>query len=72
MTAVSTADGTSPEGTPWPYNVGRIDGDAIAEHAFPAAPNHIAGFCGPPGLVNYACLPNFKKMGYTDAQCIVF
>lgn len=69
---VSTVDGPSQQATPWAYSVGRVDGDLIAEHLFPAGPGTIAAMCGPPGMVNFACLPNFKKIGYTDEQCIVF
>lgn len=58
--------------TPWPYSVGRVSEDLITQHLYPAGPDTIAGMCGPPGMVNFACLPNFKKMGYTDHQCIVF
>ena len=68
----AAVDAKSVEGKDWAYSTGRINEDLIAQHLFPASPDTIAGICGPPGLVNYTCLPNFKKMGYTDEQCIVF
>ena len=61
-----------PQETAWPYSIGRIDGGMMAQHLFPSGPDTIAAMCGPPGMVNYACLPNFKIMEYPDANCIVF
>ena len=60
------------EGVTWPYSLGQINEEMFNEHLFTSGPDTISTMCGPPGMVNYACLPNFKKMGYTDHQCIVF
>lgn len=32
----------------------------------------IVCLCGPPGMIQYACLPNLEKMGFKDSQIIQF
>jgi NAD(P)H-flavin reductase len=60
------------EGEEWPYSTGYISEDMIREHLFPAGPAVMCGLCGPPAMINVACLPNLKKLGYTDEQCVIF
>jgi len=60
------------EGQEWAYSLGRITKAIIQEHGFPAGEGSVAGMCGPPGMVNKACIPSLKELGFSDEQCIVF
>jgi Oxidoreductase NAD-binding domain len=48
------------EGEDWQYSTGYINEDMIRERLFPAGPTTFAGICGPPAMVNAACLPNLQ------------
>uniref|UniRef100_A0A224XST2 NADH-cytochrome b5 reductase n=1 Tax=Panstrongylus lignarius TaxID=156445 RepID=A0A224XST2_9HEMI len=56
-----TIDVASPE---WKYSVGFISASMIQEHLFPAGPDTLVLMCGPPAMVNFACIPNLDKLGY--------
>jgi hypothetical protein len=32
----------------------------------------ITCLCGPPGMIQFACLPNLEKMGFKEEQMIQF
>lgn len=48
------------DGDAWKYSTGRITKALIQEHGFPAGDGSVAGMCGPPGMVNKACIPSLK------------
>jgi Oxidoreductase NAD-binding domain len=48
------------EGEDWQYSTGYINENMIRERLFPAGPTTFAGICGPPAMVNAACLPNLQ------------
>ncbi|KAK9497728.1 hypothetical protein O3M35_004396 [Rhynocoris fuscipes] len=56
-----TIDVPSPE---WKYSVGFISASMIEEHLFPPGPDTLVLMCGPPAMVNFACIPNLDKLGY--------
>jgi Oxidoreductase NAD-binding domain len=58
------------DGEDWPYSTGYISEAMIREHLFPAGPNTFAGICGPPAMVNAACLPNLKVRA--DLSSVIF
>mmetsp|Transcript_14041 Transcript_14041/g.34307 ORF Transcript_14041/g.34307 Transcript_14041/m.34307 type:complete len:869 (+) Transcript_14041:220-2826(+) len=63
-----------PEGEPeWKYSVGFISDVMIKEH-LPAAAgaDSFVGMCGPPPMINFACIPNLQKVGYVEENYMSF
>lgn len=56
----------------WPYSTGHINEDMIKAQLLPASADTLCLMCGPPGMVNIACLPNLEKLGYAKEQCVAF
>jgi NAD(P)H-flavin reductase len=58
---------------PWEYSVGFISEDMIREH-LPAAAgkDSFVGMCGPPGMIQFACIPNLQKVGYVEDNYLCF
>uniref|UniRef100_A0A1B6E148 NADH-cytochrome b5 reductase n=2 Tax=Clastoptera arizonana TaxID=38151 RepID=A0A1B6E148_9HEMI len=48
----------------WKYSSGFISADMIQNHLFPPSPDTLILMCGPPPMVNFACIPNLDKLGY--------
>ncbi|KAG8229798.1 hypothetical protein J437_LFUL005879 [Ladona fulva] len=48
----------------WKYSEGFVSADMIADHLFPPADDTIVLMCGPPPMINHACIPNLEKLGY--------
>jgi len=48
----------------WKYSTGFVNADMISSHLFPPAPDTLVLMCGPPPMVNFACIPNLDKLGY--------
>lgn len=48
----------------WKYSSGFINADMIQQHLFPSGPDTLILMCGPPPMVNFACIPNLDKLGY--------
>lgn len=48
----------------WKYSSGFINADMLKEHIIPPGPDTLVVMCGPPPMVNYACIPNLDKLGY--------
>lgn len=44
----------------------------LRDHLLPPGDGALAAMCGPPGMINYACLPNLEKMGYAAADTFQF
>ncbi|XP_030758266.1 NADH-cytochrome b5 reductase 3 isoform X2 [Sitophilus oryzae] len=49
----------------WKYSTGFINEDMIRDHLFPASDDTITLLCGPPPMINYACIPNLEKLGHS-------
>ncbi|EDO39808.1 predicted protein [Nematostella vectensis] len=49
----------------WAYSGGFIDEKMLREHMPPAGPDTQILMCGPPPMINFACIPNLKKLGFT-------
>jgi cytochrome-b5 reductase len=49
----------------WTYSTGFINYDMISEHLFPPSSDGIVLMCGPPPMINFACIPNLEKAGFT-------
>ncbi|XP_030221914.1 NADH-cytochrome b5 reductase 2 [Gadus morhua] len=48
----------------WSYSSGFVTSDMIKEHFPPASSDVLIVLCGPPPMIQYACLPNLEKLGY--------
>ncbi|CAH1126316.1 unnamed protein product [Ceutorhynchus assimilis] len=49
----------------WKYSTGFIDENLLRDNLFPASPDTITLMCGPPPMINYACMPNLEKLGHS-------
>ena len=58
----------------WPYSTGFINEEMLAQHmpAPSASSSSFVGMCGPPPMINFACIPNLKKIGYSESDFISF
>lgn len=48
----------------WPYSVGFVSAEMIAEHLPPPGDDTVVLMCGPPAMITFACKPNLDKLGY--------
>ncbi|KAK9717472.1 Oxidoreductase NAD-binding domain [Popillia japonica] len=48
----------------WKYSSGFVNDEMLQKHLFPPSPDTIVLMCGPPPMINYACIPNLDKLGY--------
>ncbi|KAK3927742.1 NADH-cytochrome b5 reductase 2 [Frankliniella fusca] len=51
----------------WKYSKGFVSAEMISGHLFPPSPDTLVLMCGPPPMINFACVPNLDKLGY-DAK----
>lgn len=56
----------------WAYSSGFIDETMIKEHLFPPDSQTLVLMCGPPPMINFACVPNLDKLGYSKAQYFAY
>lgn len=56
----------------WKYSVGFVSADMIKEHLPAPGPDTQVLVCGPPGMIKFACLPAFEKLGYTEEMYFTF
>uniref|UniRef100_A0A6A7FNF7 NADH-cytochrome b5 reductase n=1 Tax=Hirondellea gigas TaxID=1518452 RepID=A0A6A7FNF7_9CRUS len=52
----------------WKYGSGFVSSDMISSHLFPPSDNPLTLLCGPPPMVNFACIPNLEKLGHNAAM----
>jgi len=50
----------------WAYSQGFVNAEMIKEHLEPPAQDTITLMCGPPPMINYACIPHLEALGYSD------
>ena len=48
----------------WQYSSGFVDADKIKYHLFEPSDDNLVLLCGPPPMINFACIPNLDKIGY--------
>ncbi|XP_014677277.1 PREDICTED: NADH-cytochrome b5 reductase 3-like isoform X2 [Priapulus caudatus] len=48
----------------WQYSTGFVNAEMIVEHLPPPGDDTLVLMCGPPPMVNFACIPNLDKLGY--------
>lgn len=56
-----TLDRPKPE---WTQGKGFVTDEMITAQLFPPSPSSLVLMCGPPPMVNYACIPALEKLGY--------
>jgi NAD(P)H-flavin reductase len=56
----------------WSYSTGYIDEPMLREHLLEAGEGALCAMCGPPGMIDFACVPNLTKLGFTEAQMVLF
>ncbi|XP_043822383.1 NADH-cytochrome b5 reductase 3 isoform X2 [Dromiciops gliroides] len=49
----------------WDYSQGFVNEDMIREHMPPPEVEPLILMCGPPPMIQYACIPNLDKVGYS-------
>ncbi|XP_023215751.1 NADH-cytochrome b5 reductase 3-like isoform X2 [Centruroides sculpturatus] len=48
----------------WKYSSGFVNADMISQHLPKPADDTLILMCGPPPMINFACIPNLDKLGY--------
>jgi len=48
----------------WSYSSGFVNTDMIKDHLPPVSSDVLVVLCGPPPMIQYACLPNLDKLGF--------
>ncbi|XP_031622515.1 NADH-cytochrome b5 reductase 2 isoform X2 [Contarinia nasturtii] len=48
----------------WTYSTGFVNADMIRDHLYPASDSTVVLMCGPPPMINYACIPNLDTLEY--------
>ena len=48
----------------WKYSVGFVSDKMIQDNLFSPSTNTITVMCGPPPMINFACLPSLEKLSY--------
>lgn len=48
----------------WAFGKGFVNSDMIREHLLPASDKTVVLMCGPPPMINYACVPNLDTLEY--------
>jgi len=56
----------------WPYSKGFINDEMLAQRMPKPGPGAFVGMCGPPPMINFACIPNLKKIGYDETDFLAF
>ncbi|TRY85705.1 hypothetical protein DNTS_013248 [Danionella cerebrum] len=56
----------------WKYSKGFVDAAMIKEHLPPPASDVLLVMCGPPPMIQNACLPNLEKLGYHSQNIFVY
>lgn len=48
----------------WAYSTGFVNADMIRDHLYPPSKDTVVLMCGPPPMINYACVPNLDALEY--------
>ncbi|KAI4871947.1 hypothetical protein NFI96_002732 [Prochilodus magdalenae] len=56
----------------WKYSTGFVDAAMIKEHLPPPASDVLIVLCGPPPMIQNACLPNLAKLGYKEENTFAY
>jgi cytochrome-b5 reductase len=53
----------------WKFGSGFITAEMMKSHLYPPSDKTITLMCGPPPMLEYACKPNLKQLGYDEKLC---
>jgi nitrate reductase (NAD(P)H) len=67
-----TVDKLSEGDVDWKYNVGFITKDMLKACIFLPGSGSIVAMCGPPIMIEKACIPNLKELGFADENLFCF
>lgn len=56
----------------WSYDIGFVTEDMIAKHLPPPGDDTLILMCGPPPMINFACVPNLDKLGYSKDMRVAY
>lgn len=56
----------------WKYSHGHIDCDMLKEVLPAVDEDTIVGLCGPPGMIEHACIPNLELLGWKREKIVIF
>lgn len=56
----------------WKYSTGFLNEEMIKDHLLPPSDKSVVLMCGPPPMINYACLPNLEKLNYNKDLCFAY
>ncbi|MGH0117233.1 UNVERIFIED_CONTAM: hypothetical protein FKN15_046154 [Acipenser sinensis] len=72
--AISTAKqiGMIAGGTDWEYSQGFINEKIIKDQMPPPGDDTLILLCGPPPMIQFACIPNLEKLNYDKSKIIAF
>jgi len=56
----------------WNYSTGFINDEMISNHMPAAGPDAQILMCGPPPMIQFACIPNLEKNGFTPEMYFAF
>uniref|UniRef100_A0A8C0FQ50 NADH-cytochrome b5 reductase n=1 Tax=Bubo bubo TaxID=30461 RepID=A0A8C0FQ50_BUBBB len=56
----------------WDYSQGFVNQEMIRDHLPPPQDDVLILMCGPPPMIQYACIPNLDKLGYTKEMRFSF
>lgn len=56
----------------WKFSSGFINEEMLREHMPSPSDDAFIGMCGPAPMINYACIPNLEKIGFTDKNYMCF
>ena len=61
-----------PPSSTWTGETGFVTADMIASHIPPPGQDTLVLLCGPPPMIDYACIPNLQKLGHAEQAYIMF
>ncbi|XP_010881833.2 NADH-cytochrome b5 reductase 2 [Esox lucius] len=56
----------------WKYGSGFVNADMMKEHLPPASSDVLIVMCGPPPMIQHACLPNLSKLGHKTENTFIY
>lgn len=52
----------------WKYSKGFINAEMISNHMPPVHDDNLILMCGPPPMIEFACMPNLQKLGFVAGK----
>lgn len=58
--------------TAWDYSQGFVNEEMVRAHLPPPEEEPLVLMCGPPPMIQLACLPNLELVGHAKERCFAF